>query len=58
MVVAYEYIRDFDGIGNSSKYPYKGDDVYSCSYNPLNAVGSGVIDVAILPAGKQNYLIS
>lgn len=50
--MAYEYIRNINGISSSSKYPYKGDDIYACSYNPLNAVGSGVIDFTVLPSGN------
>ena len=59
MVIAYEYVRNMNGISSALKYPYKGDDIYDCSYNSLNSVGPGVIDFTVLPAGNiYIYLIT
>lgn len=57
MVIAYEYVRNMNGISSASKYPYKGDDIYACSYNSLNSVGPGMIDFTVLPAGNISFYL-
>ena len=55
MVIAYEYIISQGGIESAFTNRYKGVDNQSCTYSPLNSVGS-LFDYQELPSGDEELL--
>jgi hypothetical protein len=56
MLIAYNYVKLNNGISKSAVYPYRGSDIYSCTYNPAYAVTS-VSAYELLPPGNENLIL-
>jgi hypothetical protein len=56
MLIAYNYIMNNNGIVSSLKYPYKGTDTNSCSYNSAFSVTS-LSSFELLPAGDEILIL-
>lgn len=54
MKVAFDYVQTH-GIGASTKYPYKANDIYSCSFNQSLSL-TNVISSSILPRGNETLI--
>ncbi|CAG0892787.1 unnamed protein product [Darwinula stevensoni] len=54
MQLAFQYIRDKDGIDTEESYPYEGKDGI-CRYNP-STQGANVTGYVVLPKGDEDTL--
>jgi cathepsin L len=55
MLVAYNFVKT-NGISRSSVYPYRGSDIYSCTFNPLYLVTS-LSAFELLPPGNETLVL-
>lgn len=54
MKVAFDYLHT-NGIGSSSSYPYRGSDIYSCTFKQSLSL-TNVISSQVLPPGNETMI--